>query len=152
MDEYRKKVGSSVYSQVNYKDWLPTYKDYYSYDPRIVQVLRIGNSSIIMERLEGFTMNEASEVRKLNGRQRRHIINEAFDIYNKQFKFRHSTLGPMDVWAHGDFCLQNLMICDGDVRLIDPESFDKRSLKHGLGKSMKIGKFLETYIDFGNLW
>lgn len=146
MHEYRKRVGSSVYSQVHNKDWLPTYNKYSSYDPRIVKIIRIEDSSIFMEKLEGFTLDNKKELAKLDAEEKRFIINEVFDIYNKQFNFKDSTLGPSDVWAHGDFCMQNLMYCNGKVKLIDPEEFDKRSLKVKQN-SMRYGKFFETYID-----
>ena len=38
------------------------------------------------------------------------------------------------------------MYCNGKVKLIDPEEFDKRSLKVKQN-SMRYGKFFETYID-----
>ena len=70
-------------------------------------------------------------------------VNEVIDIYNKQFQFKDSILGPRDIWAHGDFFLQNLMYSDGQVRLIDPESFGRRSLELQ-ETNMRYGKFFET--------
>jgi thiamine kinase-like enzyme len=96
-----------------------------------------------MEKLTGFTLDDTQKLRQLSIEQRRYIVNEVMDIYNKQFQFKNSILGPRDIWAHGDFFLQNLMYSDGQVRLIDPESFGKRSLELQ-ETNMRYGKFFET--------
>lgn len=153
MDEYHKTVSSEDYniicrSKQNGSDyeWLELYNKYYSYDPRVVKIIRIENEKIIMEKIEGFTLDNKQMFLQLDDEQKRFIVNEIFDIYNKQFNFKDSALGIMDIWAHCDFQHQNLMYSNGKVRLIDPEGFDKRCLKIK-ENNIKYSKFQETYIQ-----
>jgi RIO-like serine/threonine protein kinase len=124
-------------------NWLDIYNKYHIHDPRVIKVLRIEDDVVVMEKLTGFTLDDTQKLRQLSIEQRRYIVNEVMDIYNKQFQFKNSILGPRDIWAHGDFFLQNLMYSDGQVRLIDPESFGKRSLELQ-ETNMRYGKFFET--------
>lgn len=146
--EYRKTVSLDIHNQLHDGDdyqWIEAYKDYYHYDPRVVNIFRIEDRVIVMERLEGFTLDNTAELEQLDLAKKRYILNEAFDIYNKQFHFKSAILGTTEIWAHNDFNVQNLMWCKGKVRLIDPEAFSKRNLKIK-SNSIHYGKFFETYI------
>lgn len=152
LHEYHKKVSPQLYEILKHTiqngrsyEWLEIYKDYYLYDRRVVNVFRLENSTIIMERLNGFLLNNHKEVEKLDMKTKRYIVNEVFDIYNKQWKFTSEYIKDFEIWSHNDFKLQNLMFVNGKVRLIDPETFRIRSLAIR-ENNMHYSKFFETYI------
>ena len=148
MDEYHKIIRTDEYRAIKDADynWLELYDKYYSYDPRVVKIIRIKDGKIIMEKIEGFSLDNKKMFLQLDDEQKRFIVNEVFDIYNKQLNFKDSALGTLDIWAHCDFKWDNLIYSNGKVRLIDPESFDKCSLKIKENK-MRYSRFQETYIQ-----
>ena len=152
--EFHKVVSLKVYNQLKYTtqhgsgrkyEWLEVYKEYYTYDPRVVNVYRLEHGKIIMERLKGgFTLNNYNEIAKLDLNTRRFIINQVWDIYNKQFAFMRDGMAPVHIFAHNDYKLQNLMYANGHVRLLDPDAFSMRSLKVS-ENSMHYSKFYEGF-------
>ena len=77
----------------------------------------------------------------------RYIINEVFDIWVNQWKFTTKYLEDDQLWIHNDCNIDNLMYADGRVRLIDPDSFVKKTISKGIlcSGNLRYGKFFETY-------
>jgi len=152
--EYRKDIDPQTFSYLNgitldgpnnHFSWLEVFKDYWLYDRRVVNVFRLENNKIVMEKLDGFTLNNKDEVNKLDVKTKRYIINEVFDIYNKQWNFKSQYIKDDEIWCHRDFKLANLMYVKGKVRLLDPEAFRITNLAP-TKNMMHYGKFFETYI------
>jgi hypothetical protein len=151
LHEHHKKIRPWLYEILKHTkqngrsyEWLEVYKEYYTYDRRVVNVYRLEEGNIIMERLQGFTLDNHDEIIKLDLKTRRFIINQVWDIYNKQFTFMRNDMAPVHIFAHNDYKLQNLMYVNGQVRLIDPDSFQMRSLKVS-ENSMHYSKFYEGF-------
>jgi len=148
MKEYHKKLNLKYASRTVYApQWLDTYKEYYDYDTRVVKIFRLESEKIIMENIDGFILSNEEEMKKLDLKKLRYIINEVFDIWVNQWKFTTKYLEDDQLWIHNDFNIDNLMYADGRVRLIDPDSFVKKTISKGIlcSGNLRYGKFFETY-------
>ena len=148
MKEYHKKLNLKYASRTVYApQWLDTYKEYYDYDTRVVKIFRLESEKIIMENIDGFILSNEEEMKKLDLKKLRYIINEVFDIWVNQWKFTTKYLEDDQLWIHNDFKIDNLMYADGRVRLIDPDSFVKKTISKGIlcSGNLRYGKFFETY-------
>ena len=148
MKEYHKKLNLKYASRTVYApQWLDTYKEYYDYDTRVVKIFKLESEKIIMENIDGFILSNEEEMKKLDLKKLRYIINEVFDIWVNQWKFTTKYLEDDQLWIHNDFKIDNLMYADGRVRLIDPDSFVKKTISKGIlcSGNLRYGKFFETY-------
>tara|TARA_B100000212_G_scaffold287830_1_gene228729 strand:+ start:480 stop:959 length:480 start_codon:yes stop_codon:yes gene_type:complete len=148
MKEYHKKLNLKYANRTVYApQWLDTYKEYYDYDTRVVKIFRLESEKIIMENIDGFILSNEEEMKKLDLKKLRYIINEVFDIWVNQWKFTTKYLEDDQLWIHNDFNIDNLMYADGRVRLIDPDSFVKKTISKGIlcSGNLRYGKFFETY-------
>lgn len=149
MKEYHKKLNLKYASKtVHAPQWLDTYKEYYDYDTRVVKVLKLESDKIIMENLNGIILSNEQEMKKIDLKTLRYITNEVFDIWVNQWKYTTTHLKDDQIWIHNDFTIDNLMYVDGRVRLIDPDSFVKKTISKGIlySGNLRYGKFFETYI------
>ena len=148
MKEYHKKLNLKYASRTVYApQWLDTYKEYYDYDTRVVKIFKLESEKIIMENIDGFILSNEEEMKKLDLKKLRYIINEVFDIWVNQWKFTTKYLEDDQLWIHNDSKIDNLMYADGRVRLIDPDSFVKKTISKGIlcSGNLRYGKFFETY-------
>ena len=152
MKTYRKPIPGHALTQVynsraNGSDyeWKEVYKRFYAYDPRVVQVLDVDADYIIMERLEGWTLDDTAKLCALEARERKQILQTVVSLHNSMLQWSDSCLDESTVWMHNDMDLQNFMYTDSGIRLIDPESFDVRTLGIQHNNS-RYGKFFELYV------
>ena len=141
MSVYVKKVFKENSKHLTDK-WLDLYKDYYNFDNRIVEIKEMSKHNIHMESLDGVTLDNIDYLKSLDFKTKRFIFDEVVDIFCNQFKFRNKNLDSSYMFVHNDFYLKNLMYCNGKVRLIDPESFNIKSL---VFSDLRFGKFFESF-------
>lgn len=143
-DATRSQTYQTVARGADY-EWKQVYQRYYEYDPRVVRVLDVNNTSIVMEHLDGWSLNNSEQLLALEAHTRKCILQSVFDIYNTMIAWKDDVLDHASVWIHNDYYPQNLYYCRGEVRLIDPEAFDVRQLDCIHDNNTRMGKFFETY-------
>ena len=116
MKTYRKPIPEHARTQVynsraNGSDyeWKEVYKRFYAYDPRVVQVLDVDSDYIVMERLEGWTLDDTARLCALEARERKQILQTVVSLHNSMLQWSDSCLDETSVWMHNDLDLQNFL-------------------------------------------
>ena len=158
-----KKDGQAFWFLENKDKFKELYFDYQKYDDRVVKIFDItDDGKIVMEFLDGFTLDDYEKMKNLDLQTLKYIYSEFIDVHMKKLLYKHNSLKDDLIWYHFDLLSKNFMWCGDRLRLIDPDHFRLNFLRAGnfsiLNKMNKGLEEIETTITlsqslkYGSHW